>query len=81
LSVAIGEALTRLPVGDDPRRRILAIELEKVAAELDADPTGRPALIAALERLVLAVFPSGLVLVDDEMPVDEWFTSMYGRRS
>jgi hypothetical protein len=47
-----------------------------VAAELDADPTGRPALIAVLERLVLAVFPSDLPFVIDEMELADWWQAM-----
>jgi hypothetical protein len=78
---AIEEALTKSPPGDDPRRRILAIELRSVAAELDADPTGRPALIAVLERLVAACFPIGVTMEPDQMELEAWLSSVYGSRS
>jgi hypothetical protein len=80
LSTAIAEALAKLPPGDDPRRRILSIELESVAKELDADPCGRPSLVAVLERLVPAVFPGDARLADEEMELDAWWDAMGGRR-
>ena len=83
LSSAITEALATLPLKDDPRRRILALELRSVAIELDADPTGRPALIGALERLVTSVFTPGTssTPVVDEMPLDAWLRALYGPES